>query len=175
MKTGEAAKLLGVDPATVRAWINHPGLSEFFSSSAKGEHGGHHRLLMESDVLILNTVRHLRTNDDADWSTIAETLRSGHREQEFPQNAISIDSRMIPIPQAEQAAKYMATVAERDAALAKVDELEQHLAQKEAEVKELRERLLQERLADQNKIGRLEMQVEMLQKQIDELRNRKNE
>jgi DNA-binding transcriptional MerR regulator len=175
MKTGEAAKLLGIDPATVRAWINHPVLGEFFSIGAKGEHGGHHRLLTESDILVLNTIRHLRTSDDADWENIAETLRSGHRQQEFPQNAISMDSRMIPIPQAEQAAKYLATIAERDAALAKVDELERHLTEKEAEIKELRERLLQERLADQNKIGRLEMQVEMLQKQIDDLRGRSNQ
>jgi DNA-binding transcriptional MerR regulator len=189
VKTGEAAMAMGIDVGTVRNWIDNQHLSAFFSDGAKGVAGNPHRVLNESDVLVLNTIRHLRATAMTEWGDIAQKLESGFRVQEFPQNAISTDLRTIPIPQAEQAAKYLATVAERDAALAKVGELEeyvnqlrQQIAQKETDIRELQEQRLrdqrelqEQRMKDQRDIGRLQMQVEMLQKQIDELRNKRNE
>lgn len=186
VKTGEAAKAMGVDVGTIRNWIDNECFDEFFSDEAKGDAGNPHRVLSESDVLVLNTIRHLRVRGMTEWGDIARKIETGFRVQEFPRNAISSDPRTIPIPQAEQAAKYLATVTERDSALAKVTELEeyieqlkQQIAQREAEVRELQEQRLrdqrelqEQRMNDQRDIGRLQMQVEMLQKQIEELKGK---
>lgn len=167
MKTGEAAKLLGVDVGTVRNWIDHPASVPYFSQSALGKHGGAQRLLTESDILVLNTIRSLRAKNISDWAEIVRYLETGNREQDFPANAISMDMRTIPLPQAEQSAKAMATLAERDAALvrvseliAKVQELEEKLTASEKEKIVIREEFLREISQLNRQIGRLEGRLE---------------
>jgi len=171
MKTGEAAKILGVDRTTIINWIENRGLIKYFSASATGADGSTHRILTEGDLLNLNTIRRLRS-ENLEWYEIAEHLETGNRDREFPQNAISGDPRTIPIVQAEVSARAMATVAERDSALARMREMA-------AEIEELREtveRLQSEKdaqreeyykqLIDLNRqIGRLEGQLEMYKSQ----------
>jgi DNA-binding transcriptional MerR regulator len=173
MRTGEAAKILGIDRTTIYNWVAVPLLTKFFSPAARGEDGATQRILTESDVLVLNTIRAQRTSGNADWEEIAVMLESGYREQEFPQNAISADPRTIPLPQAEVSAKAMATVAERDAALARVDELlervhdlEGRLEEAEREKDEIKETLLREIGDMQRQIGKLEGQLEMYRDMI---------
>ncbi len=160
MKTGEASNILGVATNTLKNWIENPLVSHFFSPSAKGEHGAPQRLFTESDILLLNTIRQLRTSGVDSWDAIAAYLDSGKRDQEFPQNAVSVDSRTIPLPQAEQSAKAVATLAERDAALRQVEELRTKLTQVEKERDEIRERLTQQIIELNRQIGRLEGHLE---------------
>lgn len=136
MKTGEASKILGIDRSTLHDWINGRGLQQFFSPSATGADGGTQRILTEADILVLNTIRTCRA-ENMKWEAIAAHLNTGHREQEFPLNAVSVDKRTIPLQQAEQSARAMATVAERDAALTQVNELKD-------EIRQLQERLAEE-------------------------------
>jgi len=150
MKTGEASTILGIDRSTLHNWINDRGLERFFSPSATGADGSAHRMLTESDILVLNTIRVSR-GQHLTWEDIALRLNSGHREQEFPLNAISADRRTIPLQQAEQSARAMATLAERDSALAQLDELraeiehlEDRLAREIADKEAMKERLLRE-------------------------------
>jgi DNA-binding transcriptional MerR regulator len=162
VKTGEASNLLGVDIKTLKNWISHELLSQFFSEGARAEHGSPHRVLTESDVLVLNTIRHLRTSGITEWTGIAEYLESGKREQSFPQNAIAVDTRTIPLPQAEQSAKAMATMAERDAAMRRVQELESQLSKVET------------KNAEQNaEIIRLNREIGKLEGLLEALRNDK--
>ncbi len=191
MKTGEAAKLLDVAINTVKNWIDHPSVVDYFSPGARGVHGGSQRVLIEADILILNTIRHLRNIDSVtDWDEIAVRLSKGEREQEFPQNAISADPRTIPLPQAEQSAKAMATMAERDLALKRVEELETEVNrlrsmyeeqirsiqdQHKTEVQQLRgenisirEQLLREISKLNREIGRLEGQMQLKQDDDDD-------
>jgi len=142
MKTGEAAKIMGVDRSTLLDWINIRGLDRFFSTGARGTDGSMHRILNDADLLVLNTIRGCRSQN-MDWEEIEAHLETGEREQSFPQNAISVDPRTIPLPQAEASARALATMRERDAALARVDELS-------GEIEELRstvERMQQEKEA----------------------------
>jgi DNA-binding transcriptional MerR regulator len=150
MKTGEASAILGIDRSTLHNWINDRGLEKFFSPSATGADGNAHRTLTEADVLVLNTIRTCR-GQNLTWEDILQRLNSGHREQEFPLNAISADRRTIPLQQAEQSARAMATLAERDSAMVQVNELraeierlEDRLAQEIAEKEVMKERLLRE-------------------------------
>jgi len=155
VKVGEAARIFGVDSSTVRNWINHPTLTTFFSPSARNEHGGAQRVLNEPDILILNTIRARRAAGD-DWQAIAAYLDSGEREREFPANAISVDTRVISVPHAEQSARAMAIMAERDAALKRVEELTARVEQAEQEKEEIREKLTQEIKQLLRELGRLE-------------------
>ena len=180
MKTGEAAKLLDLASNTLKNWIENPAVTRFFSPGAKGLHGGAQRVLTESDILILNTIRHLRNiNSISDWEAIAESLETGNREQEFPINAINVDTRMIPIPHAEVSAKYMATVAERDAALDRVEGLAVELTRLRAEYEDKLEKErsgrrnavddLQQKIAQLNReMGRLEATIEMMKQKNKE-------
>jgi len=172
MKTGEAAKILGVDPKTVRNWIDDYGLTRFFSASATGTDGSFQRILSESDLLVLNTVRALKGRDVYDWEAIAEFLETGEREREFPQNAISGDPRTIPVEQAQQSARAMATMAERDGAISKVrematriEDLEEKLEQTQREKDAIKELLLREIGDLQRQIGKLEGQMEVYKSQ----------
>ena len=177
MKTGELAAILGVSQVTVRAWVQNPVLERFFSTAARGKDGLTQRTYTESDVLVCNTIRHLRANNQhITWDEMAEYLDSGAREQEFPAHAIGSDMRTVSVHQAETSARAAATLAERDAALARVDELSQEIERLRTEIKntenqyraileseqrahrETTERLMRE-IADLNrKIGALEAQ-----------------
>lgn len=186
MKTGEAAKLLGVDTSTIRNWIHHPLLTRFFSESAKNEHGGAQRLLTDADVLVLNTIRSQRVDGVDDWRAISVFLESGQRNQEFPQNAITVDPRTIPLPQAEQSARAMATLAERDGALARIEELttevqtlKQRIAEVEKERDTVKENLLRE-MAELNQqrmreIAELSRQIGRLEGLLEAKNNPKSE
>jgi DNA-binding transcriptional MerR regulator len=176
MKTGEAAKILGVDPKTIRNWIDDYGLSRFFSTSATGEDGSFQRLLTESDLLVLNTVRALKGRGVTNWDRVAEYLESGEREREFPQNAISGDPRTIPVQQAEVSAKAMATLTERDNAIARMREMAAEIEELRAAVNRLqnekdaqREEYYKQLIDLNRQIGRLEGQLEMYRKNEDQV------
>ena len=187
MRTGEAAALLGVSISTTRNWLDRDDLALFFSTSGRGIDGSSQRVLSETDLLILNTVRHLRNVEKlTDWRDIVSRLDNDFRVQEFPQNAISADPRTIPLPQAEQSVRAAATLAERDSALARVEELQNELQRMKAdyEVRLSDERtrnesqLAAERSRNdelharleilQREIGKLEMKIEMLQEHQSE-------
>lgn len=164
MRTGEAGNILGVDGRTVKNWIDHPALSRFFSITARGEHGGTHRILTDSDLVILNTVRHLRHLEKKEWEDIAKALDDGLRESDIPQNAASIDTRTVPLQQAEQSAKAMATLAERDAALARVQQLESQMEK----LQDKNDALMRELQEMNRQIGKLEGLLEAYQKKTGE-------
>jgi DNA-binding transcriptional MerR regulator len=161
MRSGELSKLLGISDQTLLNWMSREELKPYLSPSALGEAGNSHRIYTENDVLVLNSVRSLRVNNVSDWAEIAKTLQTGWRDQEFPQNAISRDDRLIPIPQAKQAAEFAAVLRERDAALAQIDDLKHQLADERTERKTLQERY--EKLL--REIGKLEGIIEMLRGQ----------
>ena len=152
----------------MRNWIDRPELSAYFSPGALGKHGGTQRILTESDILVLNTIRTFRSSGTHSWTDIARKLDGGERTQEFASNAISADPRTIPVTQAEQSARAMATVAERDAALVRVDELENKvielemkITQAETERDEMKEGLLREIAELNREVGRLQGRLEM--------------
>lgn len=161
MKIGELASILGYEPRTLRNWIDRPELKHFFSEGALGKLGAH-RILTDSDVLALNTIRYLRVNHSSSWDEIAAHLESGKREQGFPQNAISTDPRTIPLPQAEQAARLLTVTRERDLALEEITRLEEHLAKERADRDTMKEQLLREIGELRQEVGRLQGYIEAL-------------
>ncbi|MEO8393950.1 MAG: MerR family transcriptional regulator [Chloroflexota bacterium] len=151
MKTGECARLLGVDRRTIVLWIDREELRNFFSPSAKQETGGVQRLLTDNDVAVLNTIRFARTNGNDDWSSIAAIIEGGELQRDIPQNAGYSDTRMVPEQQARDFAKTAGTLAERDQLSiemqrmqARIDDLEQRLQSEQVGRRDDMERLLRE-------------------------------
>lgn len=168
LKAGELAVALGVARDTLYTWMKRPEIIKYFSPGAMGEGGSAHRIFNENDVVVFTTITHLRYVESVtDWAAIAAFLDTGQRYTEFPQNAISADPRTVSVQQAEVSAKAMATLAERDAALERVKELEAQLEkvqeQHRLEVERLQaknvsdiERLLREMAELRYQIGKLE-------------------
>jgi DNA-binding transcriptional MerR regulator len=175
MKTGELAKILNLDPKTIRNWIDNYGLEKLFSPSARGIDGNTQRILMEADVLILNTIHRLRAQNVNDWNEIKAHLESGDREREFPGNAIDAERRMIPIETLEQSAMALTTLRERDAALVQIKQLEAELSAERKRIEELLreagdiERLREEVAAERKENSK---RIEELVREMGELREK---
>jgi DNA-binding transcriptional MerR regulator len=163
VKTGELANILNVEKTTLYNWLKRPELGHFFSQEAKGEAGGRNRIFNESDVLALNTIRHLDPRRKT-WKEIAEMLGNGYRDQEFPQNAISQDTRLVPMPQAKQAAEVVQMQERMNAALKQVEDIQTRMQILEEEKKEQSEEIKQLN----REVGRLEATVEMLREQMED-------
>jgi DNA-binding transcriptional MerR regulator len=174
VKTGEAAKILGVDPKTIRNWIDDYGLDPFFSSSALGKDGTIQRMLTEGDLLVLNTIRAKKAHGTTDWADIGAYLESGKRETEFPQNAISADTRTISVEQAQQSARALATMSERDAALARIDELNNELQVLREDVRRLQKEKEEQREGHYREMMELSRQMGKLEGQLEFYRNNAN-
>jgi DNA-binding transcriptional MerR regulator len=180
MKTGELAKILGVSDQTLLNWMSRSEISPFMSEAALAQGGSTQRLYLESDVLVLNTIRMMRAKGVDNWDEIRDFLESGQREQEFPQNAIVTDMRTIPILQAKQAADYAVLVHERDAALELAKRLESQLEAAIQREKDLVEKYDQSRTELEEKFeqSRTELEEkyqEKEQKLIEEYREREAE
>jgi DNA-binding transcriptional MerR regulator len=175
MKIGELSAALGVSRDTITFWLKRPELERFFSPDALGRSGAAQRQFLESDVLALNSIRHLRYVETiTEWVDIAQRLDSGWRAQDFSQSAIAADSRTIPLPQAEQSARAAATMAERDAALRRVSELESELTRLRGELESEREKRLTDREKHAGDMERLLREISDLRYQIGRLES-KNE
>jgi DNA-binding transcriptional MerR regulator len=160
MKTGKAAKMLDVDPKTVTNWTDVKEFEEFFSLSALGKDGKTQRDYLDSDVLVLNTIRAERSRG-ANWSDIANMLKGGHREVDLPPAALTVDIGTAPIA---QYAKLAVAIAERDSAIHRAEELESRLEESESRNRELQERLLKEVGELRQEIGKLEATIDFMKK-----------
>lgn len=175
MRTGELSKILGRDNQTILNWMNQPELEPFLSPGALGRAGNAHRIYTESDVLVLNTVRSIVDQEKGakiNWEQIAQILEGGTRVQEFPQNAISRDDRLIPMPQAQQAAELMAALQQRDAALAQAEQMRKDL-ESEREARRLdAEKYLSDIRRLEREAGMWQARYEMLKEQTDKDENK---
>jgi DNA-binding transcriptional MerR regulator len=151
MKLSEVARLLGVDPATVKSWASQEMIASFLSPGARGDSGRMQREFTQSDADALNTIRHLKSkNRFMAWDEITEVLKNGTRITEYPQSAIDMDSRVISVQHAETGIELAKVVAERDALRQRVNELEVERKEYVQEVKEL-----------YRQIGNLEAQIKL--------------
>jgi hypothetical protein len=166
MKSGELALALGIDKGTLYKWTAIPGIAKHLSPGALGQDGATQRVYNEGDVLVVNTVRHLRSSGTTNWEEIASILDAGTRVGEFPQNAISTDPRVVPMPQAKQAADMLVMQEQRDAALAKVEEYRQLVADYQQKVEALQELRRTEHSDLYKQIGALEAEVRMLKERL---------
>lgn len=170
MRTGEAARRLGVDRTTVVNWIAHETLSDLFSPEARGVDRTQ-RVLNDDDVALLATVHVLRTRDDiTDWDMIREYLETGKRESLPPLDGVSTTSTTVSRPYAEQSAKAAATVAERDTALEEIQRLRNELTTQDERHQHKVSSLYEEIRQLEREIGRLSalLEVEREKNQGDE-------
>ncbi len=118
MKTGEVAKMMGLNPKTITNWTDQTDLAVFFSTGARGLDGTlSQRDYTDEDVLVINTIRINKTRRNT-WKDVAKLLAAGHRDDEFPVTATLAKS----VTSADHVIMQMALRAERDTALAQLED-----------------------------------------------------
>jgi len=158
MKTGEAAKLMGIDPKTIVNWIDRAEFVKYFSPTARKE-GISQRILTDNDLALLNTIRHMTVNDRATWAEIAAVIESGELRRDIPENAAFVDTRMVPEPQVRESMRALAIAAERDQLAQRVEALQAEIAAERARSEAKQESLLRE-LADMSRrLGEYETEL----------------
>ena len=164
MRSGELAKLLGVADQTLLNWMKQPEVKPYFSREALGSAGSVQSIYTEEDAIILNSIRELRSNGIHDWRVIAKSLENGVRNLEFPKNALITDTRVIPVPMAEQATQLAQVLQERDSALERTVELTRQLEEERAGRKRDGEQSQAELRRLEREIGKLEGRIEEMLK-----------
>lgn len=167
MRTGELALILGLDSQTILNWIKRDELSRFFSQDASGKSGSTRRQYTDSDVLTINTIRWLRTVEGVtDWSRIADYLDTGERTRGFPENSISADPRLIPVPHAEQSVKAHEALARLEEANKQIEEYRKRIG--DLEKKQTDDWIYFQKIRTEDR-NHYEMKIEELNARIAEL------
>jgi hypothetical protein len=147
MKTAQVGRRLGISSGTIYNYTVEPLYADFFSGDAKREGGSQHSGFSEDDVAVIWTIYRLRRKMAA--VDVAMQLREGYRSKDLPvDGAGAIDSAVENI-------RALGIIPERDAALVRVNELEEKI-----------ERLESERRQDAQEIGRLKNEVEFLRRAL---------
>lgn len=162
MKTGDVAKMMGLNPKTITNWTDQEDLAPFFSEEARREDGrGTQREYTEADVLVINTIRLHKTRQNS-WRDVAKILATGHREVELPITA-TLTKTISP---ADQIAAMMAIKSERDTALAQLQDAMFEIERLRKEMKEQHESANREIIALNREIARLELRIEILSEEL---------
>jgi DNA-binding transcriptional MerR regulator len=163
MKTGELAKMMGLNPKTITNWTDQEDLSRFFTPEAKseGDGTGSQRDYSMDDVLVINTIRVHKTRQNT-WRDVAVLLDTGHRETDLPLSA-NLTKTISP---ADQIAQVMVIKAERDTALAQLQDSLFEIDRLRKEIKDERENANAEIIKLNREIARLEIQLEMIQARL---------
>jgi DNA-binding transcriptional MerR regulator len=162
MKTGEVAKMMGLNPKTITNWTDQEDLSVFFTEdSRRSDESSSQREYSEEDILAINTIRVHKTRQNT-WKDVAKILATGHRETDLPITATLTKS----ISPADQVAALMLIKAERDTALAQLQDAMFEIDRLRMELKEQREESSKEIIELNRQLARLELKLEMLQEQL---------
>jgi DNA-binding transcriptional MerR regulator len=159
--------MLGVTDRTIKNWLAVPEFARYFSAGALNVDSAH-RELSQDDLFVLNTIRIMRSGasrKETNWSDIAKALENGVRERQLPAIAAAIDPGMALVGQVE---RIVTVGAERDAALARVAELEKErrelrdqLTEAQKLIADDRERLMREMKDISDRLARTEGELEL--------------
>ena len=134
MKIGDVAVAFGRTRQTIRNWTDNPELSAFFSEQARRETGKGYAEFLANDLEVCNTI-HVMLEQKATWGDIADKLRSGWRDTDFPDRLLFLaTSDDIP----ENSARLMAS---RAIAEQKSSDLMEMIRDKDKRITELEERI----------------------------------
>jgi DNA-binding transcriptional MerR regulator len=162
MKTGEVAKMMGLNPKTITNWTDQEDIAPFFSDTARrADETSSQREYSDDDILIINTVRVHKKRQNT-WRDVAKILATGHREVELPISA-TLTKTISP---ADQVAALMLIKAERDTTLAQLQDAIFEIERLRRELKDEREKMRKENSELNREIGRLEARVEALERQL---------
>lgn len=156
--------MMGLNPKTITNWTDQDDLSVFFTEEARrNDETSSQREYSEEDVMVINTIRIHKTRQNT-WRDVAKVLATGHREADLPITA-TLTKTISP---ADQVAAMMLIKAERDTALAQLEDAMFEIERLRHELKEQREDANREIIDLNRQIARLELRLEMLQEQLSD-------
>ncbi len=154
--------MMGLNPKTITNWTDQEDLIVFFSEGAtRNDDTSSQREYSEDDVLVINTIRVNKTRQNT-WKDVAKLLATGHREADFPITA-TLTKTISP---ADQVAAMMLIKAERDTALAQLQDATFEIERLRKELKQEREQSNKSIIELNRQIARLELRLEILQDQL---------
>lgn len=154
--------MMGLNPKTITNWTDQEDLRVFFTDEAhRDDESTSQREYSEEDVFVINTIRVHKTRQNT-WRDVAKILQAGHRETELPITA-TLTKTISP---ADQVAAMMMIKAERDTALAQLQDAAFEIDRLRHEIKEQREEANKEIIELNRQIARLELRLELLQEQL---------
>ncbi len=147
MKIGDVAAGFAVTRQTIRNWIKHEELSEFFTPQARRDTGKAQSELLGPDLEVCNSI-HVMLRQKASWNEIAAKLRTGWRDTNLPDRLTllappaDIESSLYLMTSravAEQkSADLMEVVRQRDDKIAELEvRLERSIEEREALLREI--------------------------------------
>jgi len=155
--------MMGLNPKTITNWTDQEDLASFFTEEARrSDETTAQREYSEQDILVINTIRVHKTRQNT-WKDVAKILATGHRETDLPITATLTKS----ISPADQIAAMMLIKAERDTALAQLQDAIFEIERMRKELREQREESSKEIIGLNRQIARLELRLEMLQEQLE--------
>jgi hypothetical protein len=156
MKTTQVARRLGISPSTIYKYTTEKLYAQFFSDEATRKSGRQQSEFYEEDVVLIWTIFRLRKKMSAE--EVAAELHAGYRVKDFPTDG-SIDKVVDNI-------KALGIVTQRDAALTRIDELQDELERLQTKNDENVRYYEGERRKDAEEIGRLKNEVEFLKRAL---------
>lgn len=154
--------MMGLNPKTITNWTDQEDLAVFFSDDARrNDESSSQREYDEEDIFVINTIRAQKTRQNT-WKDVAKILATGHRETELPITATLTRS----ISPADQVAAMMMIKAERDTALAQLQDASFEIDRLRKEVREQREEAGKEIIELNRQIARLELKLELLEEKF---------
>jgi DNA-binding transcriptional MerR regulator len=173
MKTGKVAKVFGIDRKTVSNWTENPLFLRFFSTEAQGIDRTQ-REYLESDILIINTIRVLR-NKGRDWNEIAHSLENGERERELPASAMLVETT-APIAQYGRIVELQTALESAEEQIEELQEEIQRLREQANQQDKIYQQRVERLLIDaseregklQRELGKLEAMLDIVKKQLED-------
>ena len=156
LKVGAVALAFNVTPQTVRNWVNHPELSEFFSSRARRDDGQGQAEFLAQDLEVCNSIKVLLRQKKT-FDEVAEALRAGWRDTDMPANLMIVDEELQTASSFQMMTSLAVSEANNNTAVKRIETLED-------ELRAARAQLDSERNASAARIRELEKQVFELEK-----------
>lgn len=154
--------MMGLNPKTITNWTDQEDLVSYFSEEAQRDDGsGGQREYLDEDILVINTIRIHKTRQNT-WRDVAKILATGHRETDLPITA-TLTKTISP---ADQVAAMMLIKAERDTALAQLQDAIFEIERLRKENKEEREESNKKIIELNRQMARLELQLEMIREEL---------
>lgn len=92
IKIGKVADLFGINPQTIRNWVEDERFQNFFSKSAQSN-TDKRALFTESDIIAINTIWSLSRGRKHTLDQISIMMRGGHRETIAPERAAIVSTQ----------------------------------------------------------------------------------
>lgn len=139
-KVKEVAAIFNVTPQTVRNWVSHPLLCEFFSPEARRDDDRAYALFYANDIEVCNSI-HTLLKQKLSWGSIAAQLRAGWRDTDLPARAALLDKPVENATHVETVARLAVSTDREGKAIETISQLESEIKTLNKQIHDLEDKV----------------------------------